>query len=292
MVDLHVITDSAANLFTLRGADHRVTVVPNRITLGGKTYREGVDISHEELLRLMNRSKAQPSIIPPTEADYAKAYAHALRHSAAVLSIHTSREMTQNWYNARKAAQPLMANSAIAVIDSRSICAAQGLLVEAALRLAQEVDTFDEIVRQVRGAVERLYAIYYSESLDYLMQSGVMSGAHSILGAMLGIKPFLSIENGLLMPIEKVRTRAQAIDRIVEFSIEFDAIEQGVILHNKATPSETTRLLHERLRTEFHGREFPTAVYVPTLAAMIGSDAHGFVILESEDAQDYDRADD
>ncbi len=291
MVDLHVIIDSAANLFNLR-ADNRVTVVPNRIMLGGKTYREGVDISHEELLRLMNRSKAQPIITTPTEADYAKAYAHALRHSAAVLSIHTSREMTQNWYNARKAAQPLMANSAIAVIDSRSICAAQGLLVDAALRLAQEVDVFDEIVRQVRGAVERLYAIYYSESLDYLMHSGVMSGAHSILGTMLGIKPFLAIENGLLMPIEKVRTRAQAIDRIVEFSIEFDDIEQGVILHNKATPSETTRLLHERLKTEFNGREFPTAVYVPTLASMIGPDAHGFVILESEGAQPHDSADD
>ncbi len=291
MADLHVITDSAANLFNLK-ANSRVTIVPNRITVGGKTYREGVDLSHEDLLRLMSRSKTPPVIIPPTEADYAKAYAQALRHNAAVLSIHTSREMLPNWYNARKAAQPLMANSAFAVIDSRTICVAQGLLVEIALQLAQQNVPFDDIVRQVRGAVERLYAIYYSESLDALMHSGVMNSAHSILGTMLGIKPFLAIENGLLRPIEKVRTRAQAIDRIVEFSIEFDDIKQAVILHNKSAPSETTRLLQERLKTELEGREFPTTVYTPTLAAMIGTDAHGFVILENESSQDYDRTDD
>jgi fatty acid-binding protein DegV len=80
----------------------------------------------------------------------------------------------------------------------------------------------------------------------------------------------------------------------VEFSIEFDDIEQAVIVHNKSAPSETTRLLHERLKTEFEGREFPTAVYTPTLATMIGTDAHGFVILEleNESSQDHDHADD
>lgn len=290
MIDLHIITDSSASLPTLY-TDSRITVVPNRIMLAGKTYREGIDIAHEDVLRAMSRTKATLKVTPPSESDYIKAYAQATRGSTAVLSIHTSREMTQNWYNARKAAQPLMANAHLAVIDSRTICAAQGLLVETALSLAQELTSFDELVRRVRGAVDRLYSIYYSESLDSLVQSNVLSASHSILGSMLGIKPFLAVENGIIQPIEKVRTRAQAIDRIVEFSIEFDNIERAVIVHSKAALSETVRLLHERLKTEFAGRDFPISVYTPTLAAMIGPDAHGFTILERED--DYhDSADD
>ncbi|HEX2620285.1 MAG TPA: DegV family protein, partial [Phototrophicaceae bacterium] len=97
-----------------------------------------------------------------------------------------------------------------------------------------------------------------------------------------GVKPLLSIEEGRLMPIEKVRTRLQAVERIVEFVTEFDGIRKAVILQHRPAISEQTRMLQDRLSVDVPNREFPYSVYSPSLAALIGADASGLVLLEDE----------
>jgi DegV family protein with EDD domain len=283
MSAIHIITDSCANFLRLP-PDPRVTVVPNRITIGSRTFREGVDITHEEAVKLIARSKTPPRVVPPTEAEYARAYNHALQEHTAVVSIHASREIYASWYNARKASQPLAAHSPVAVIDSQTICTAQGMLVENALRMLDDNLPFETVVRRVRSSIERIYAIYYTETTEYLFHSRILNPSHGILGAMLGIKPFLSLENGVITPIEKVRSRSQAIDRLVEFSVEFDNIEQAVIIQSRSGAVEATRMLQERLAVEFPGREFPVMVVAASMAALIGPDVNGLVILESEDS--------
>jgi fatty acid-binding protein DegV len=84
------------------------------------------------------------------------------------------------------------------------------------------------------------------------------------------------------MPMEKVRTRVQAIERLVEFAVEFTEIDDAVIVQHKPFLSEQTRMLQDRLTIEFPGRVFPHALYGPSLAALIGVDAMGLVVLERE----------
>jgi len=162
--------------------------------------------------------------------------------------------------------------------------AAQGMLVAAAARAIKQETTFEDMVRVARGAVDRLYSIYCVESLDFLLQNQIMTPSHTILGTMLGIKPFVTIEDGKLMPIEKVKTRGQAVERLVEFAVEFteEEIEDVLILQHRAAISEQTRGLQDRLALEFPERRFPYAIYGATLAALIGADAAGMVILERE----------
>jgi DegV family protein with EDD domain len=175
-----------------------------------------------------------------------------------------------------------MGNCEIVVIDSQTLCAAQAMLVRVAAKASQTEATVDQVVRLVRGAVDRVYSIYYIDTLDYLLQNRIMSRPHAILGTMLGIKPFLTLEEGELVPIEKVRTRTQAIERLVEFAVEFADVEEIAILQHKPRLSEQTHQLQDRLSAEFPGRHFPYATYSPSLAALIGTDATGVVILESE----------
>jgi fatty acid-binding protein DegV len=104
---------------------------------------------------------------------------------------------------------------------------------------------------------------------------------------MLGIKPFLTIEEGRLIATEKIRTRVQAVERIVEFATEFEDIQDAVIVQYKHGITEQTRMLQERLAVEFPGREFPYTQYSPAMAALIGIDASGFVLLE-EEVDDHD----
>ncbi len=281
-MNVQIITDSGAHFVTPHFVQQHpmVTVVPNRISMAGKSYRESVDLTPEEAIRLIAHQVYAPIVTPPSESDFLEAYTRAAHSSDAIISIHTSREMSTSWQNGMAAARQVAGHCPVAVIDSQTFCAGQGMLVKAAIKAIQQQSTFDDMVRVVRGAVERIYSVYYVETVSYLLQNKIMSSSHTILGAMLGIKPFLGVEHGRLSVIEKVKTRAQAVDRLVEFVTEFADIEDVVLLQHKSYLSEQTRMIQDRLAVEFPGQYFPYSMYGPSLAALIGADATGIVVLE------------
>lgn len=283
MANVHIVTDSAARFTNLHFVQQNpVTVLPNRIEIAGKMYREGVDLSPEEAMRLIATQSIPPKVHAPTINEFIDIYTRLLRTQDAIISIHASRKILATVDNAITAVHQLGAQSKIAVIDTQTLCAAQGLLVQLAARCIRQQMPMEDLINTVRGAVERVYSIYYVDSMDYLLKNGIMSPAHAILGTMLGIKPFLTLEEGELSVMEKVRTRAQAIERLVEFIIEFTDLEEAGILQYKTHMSEQTRMLQDRLSVEFPGRHFPYLIYGATLAAFIGTTATGLAILEAE----------
>lgn len=282
MQTVHVVTDSSAH-FASPHAVPNVSIVPNILTIDGKRYREGVDISTEEAMHLIGQQPSVPTVQPPSIADYLDVFGRLSRDCEGIISIHASRELSGSWANAKTAAQQLMGHCKMMVIDSRTLSTAQGLLARLALRAIGEHPTFDDVVRVVRGAVERLYSVYYVESLEFLMQNQLLAPSHSVLSMMLNVKPVLTLEAGQLVPMEKVRTRAQGIERIVEFAAEFIDIEDALIVQPKAGVTEGSRQLQERLAVEFPNRHFLQTVYGASLAALIGTDATGLVILEREE---------
>jgi DegV family protein with EDD domain len=283
MSSIHIVTDSTAhfaNSYLVQ--QFPVTVVPNTIHIAGKSYQEGVNLSAEDAMQLIAHEHHLPNVTSPSEAEYLAVYQHLAGGTDTIISIHPSRRLYRSWQNAQAAARQLAGQTEIVVIDSQMVSVAQSMLVRVAARACASGDSLETVVRKVRGAIERIYSIFYVDSVNELLQKGVLSRSHTILGAMLGMKPFLTIEEGSLRPIEKVRTRAQAIDRLVEFVVEFTDIEDVVILQNKPFPSEQTRTLQDRLAVEFPDRHFPYLLYGPSLTALMGKEVTGVVILENE----------
>ncbi|MFW5691207.1 MAG: DegV family protein [Chloroflexota bacterium] len=294
MSQVHVVTDSGANFVTPYFAqDKPLTVVPNRIEIGGQVFREGVDITAEDALRRISRQSTAPKLTSPGVVEFDTAYRSILTRADAVLVLTTSRELTGAFHNAQTAAQQL-GSSRVSVVDSQSIDVGLGMLVKLALEAARTQDDLDEIVRVVRGGIERVYTVYYTETLGFLRQNELLGASHAVLGEMLGIKPFLALDNGRILPIEKVRTRAQAIERLLEFVIEFTDIKDAAVVQSRAGMTEQARMLQDRLSLEFPRHVFPTVVYNASLAALIGADATGIVVLEEEfeSIEDYFEDDD
>lgn len=290
MPKIHIVTDSGARFSNPRLIKHYpVTIIPNEIEIAGKRYKEDVDLTTDEALRLIATQKVPPKVIPPSESDYAELFSRLSHHYDAIISIHPSRELSASWQNGRRAAQQVNGKCEIAVIDSQSLCAGQGMLVRVAVRASQELETVEDMIQAVRGAVDRIYSVYYVDTLDYLRINKIMKTSHALLSTHLGIKPFVSLEEGHLIVIEKVRTRSQAIERLVEFLVEFIELDDSVILQHKHVISEETRLLQDRLSVEFPGQHFPYAMYSGTMACYVGADATGVAVLEAEtDDLDYD----
>jgi DegV family protein with EDD domain len=283
MSKIHVVTDSGAVFTTPRTmSQYPLTIIPNKITIAGKTYREGVDLSHEEILRLIATHKQPPTITPPSNAEYAALYTRLSSTTPKIISIHTSRELSPNWRHAREAARQVSSSCEVAVVDARSICVGQGMLVKLACQTVLAQDDFEAVIQIVRGAVERIFTTYYVESLDFLLHNQIMQPSRTLLAAILGIKPFLSIEEGRLLVTEKVRTRSQAVERLVEFMAEFEELEDAAIIQNRPHITEQTRALQDRFAVDFPGRHFPYVQYGASLAALIGLDGAGIVILEKE----------
>ena len=290
MPRIHIVTDSCARFTNTHFlAQNPITVVPNKLTIGGEVYRDGIDLSTEDTLKLISKHRIVPKIASPSISDYIETYGRLIRSHDAIISVHASREIFPSWLNAKAAAQQMMGQCEIIVIDSQTLCAAQGMLIQVAARAALRNESIEEIIRVVRGAIDRVYSIYFVETCDFLRQNGIMDVSHMILGTMLGIKPFLAIESGILTLIEKVRTRSQAIERLVEFAVEFVDIEDIAILQSKARFLDQTRILQDRLSLEFPGQHFPYSVYSASLACLIGTNATGVVVLEREmDESNYD----
>ena len=288
MARIQIVTDSGARFSNPRLVRHfPVTILPNIIEIGGRQYQEGIDLDTETAFALMSRQARPPRVIPPSEQDYAELYARLSHFCDAVISVHPSRELSESWRNGRLAAQQVNSDCEIAVVDSQSLCAGQGMLIRVAARAAQELGTAEEVIQTVRQAVNRIYSVYCVGDVRFLRHQGIMKPSHAILSAHLEIMPFVSLEDGQIIVIEKIRSRADVIERLVEFLVEFTELEDAVVLQNQKQISEETRIMQDRLALEFPGQHFPFTMYSATMASFLGAKATGVAVLEKE-SDDFD----
>ncbi len=290
MPKIHIVTDSGARFSNPRLVRHfPVTILPNVIEISGIRYLEGIDIDSEQAFQLISAQGRPPIVEPPSENDYAELYARLSHFCDAVISVHPSRELSVSWRNGRLAAQQVSGSCEIAVVDSQSLCAGQGMLIRVAARAANEYDRAEEVIQAVRQAVNRIYSVYCVDNVNFLSANGFMKASHAVLSTHLGIKPFVSLEDGNIIVIEKVRTRSEVIDRLVEFLVEFTELEDAVVLQDQKHITEETRVMQDRLALEFPGQHFPFTMYSATMASYLGTEATGVAVLEKAvDEFDYD----
>jgi DegV family protein with EDD domain len=285
MSRIRIVTDSSAHFLdpALRSA---VTVVPLGIQFGNKVYREDIEIDSKSFFQRFAASDLPPRLIAPSVETFTDVYSSLSATTNRILSIHLSRQIHPTWGNARAAASALVGGCEIAVLDSQTTSIGLGLLIERALALIEQTDSLDEVVRTLRKLVARTYAIFCVENLTILQGSGLVSESQAAIGNMLNIRPIVTIEDGELIAMEKVRTMNQAIDHFVEFVTEFNNVEQVIILQQQT--NEHTRTLQERLTTEFKARTYPTVTYKPSLGTLLGTNALGIIVFEGEGENDDD----
>ena len=278
---VHVVTDSYARFVQpaqLLGAP--LTILPNQLEIDGERQREHAGRPAAALLKRMRDTQAPPRLVPPTTEDYARLFTHLGMEHAAILSIHASSEIAPTLANARKAAAALHGHCEIELLDSKNVSVMQGMLVEAAVAALRSGVGLAELVPALRGMTARLYSVFLVENLSTLQHNGYLSVAHTILSEMHDVRVVVSVEDGALRLIEKARTRAAGIERLVEYVLEFEELECGYILQAQPGHTETTRLLRERLACERPGDPFGQLIYGAALAAHIGTEATGIALLE------------
>jgi DegV family protein with EDD domain len=275
-----VVTDSTAHLEPGVAEELGISIVPLNIHFGDEILRDGIDITAAEFFRRLERSPEIPTSSPPSRSTFEKVYSELSKTTDGIISIHISSKLSQTCAVANAVAAPFLGRCNIAIVDSLTTSLGLGILATAAAKAAAQGKSLDEIVRLLRGVIPHIYIVFFVETLDYLEREGYIGRAQAILGSMLGIKPLLIIEDGEIVPLEKVRTRLKAIDKLFEFVVEFPHIEQMAILQKSLVATEETLLLIERLEMVLPEMEFPIITYGSVLATHVGPNTMGVIVYE------------
>ena len=278
MPRVKILTDSTADLPPGVAEELGITVLPLTIQLGNKKLRDGIDVTPADFVERMGRVATPPIALPPTAKHFEQAYAELTKGGNAVVAIHISSKLSATFRTATRAAAPLLGRHKIVVIDSQLVTVGMGMLVTAAGRAAASDASLDEVVRLVRGMIPRIYIGFFVETLDYLERGGRIGKAQAVLGTMLNIKPLLILEEGEIVALEKVRNRAKAIEKMVEFITEFTHIQKLVVLHGN-TPLDVQMLI-EQTNLVVPNLDISVDHYGPVTATHVGTDALGVVVYE------------
>jgi DegV family protein with EDD domain len=278
-VSVAVVTDSTAYLPDELTEGYGIHVVPLYVVLAGRSGREGWDVGPDEVARTLAVRGQTVSTSRPTPGDFVAAYRRALDEGAdRLVSIHLSSELSGTWDAARLAASQV-GEHIVTVVDSRSAAMGAGFAVLAAARSAAAGADAATVARTAQEIADATRTFFVVDTLEHLRRGGRIGSAAAVLGSALAVKPVLHVRDGRVVPLEKVRTSARALNRLVQRAVE--AAGQGpvsVAVHHLAAAEKAERLaadIRDRLPQlrELHVSELGAAI-----GAHVGPGAVGIVV--------------
>ena len=247
MGNVKIVTDSTADLPKSLVEEFNIHVVPLKVLFGDEVYREGVDITPKQFFEKLAVSPQLPTTSQPSPGEFQEVYEELTRDGSSVVSIHIS-SLLSGTYQSAVLAKKELASRDITIIDSKLVSMGLGMAVLAAAKAAKAGQKAEEIVRLVNELIKKIRLYFVVDTMDYLQKGGRIGKASAFLGTMLNIKPVLTLEEGLVVPLEKIRGKNKALDRLVEMAREFSeqhGVMQCALVHANALDDAIK--LHEML---------------------------------------------
>ncbi len=229
MGSLGVVTDSTADLQPAFQERYGLAMVPLIVNWDGQTFRDKLDLTTAEFYQRLRVSKTLPKTGAPGLAAFETAFRAQLSVHDAVISVNLAARLSGTYAVACKAAEAVDPER-ISVVDSGSVSVGLAWLAEMAATLGQQGMPPAEIVERLEEARGRLRILALVETLEFLQRGGRIGRAAALAGTLLSVKPILSIRDGEVAPVERVRTITSALRRIVELVLAFGPLERlGVV---------------------------------------------------------------
>jgi DegV family protein with EDD domain len=222
LAEVKVIADSSVCLPRELIDRYDITLVPEVIIFGDKVYRDGVDLPHGEFFTLLKQAKELPTTSAPSPRDFSDAYQKAAQEASSIACILVTSGLSAMGLQSATTAREAFSQIPIEVFDSRTGLGAYGFVVLAAARAAAAGKSLPEVIEAAEDIRSRVNMIFTPETLEYLARGGRIGKAAFWAGTMLSIKPILELptSSGVLEPLERVRTRPRALNRLLELMEE------------------------------------------------------------------------
>ena len=270
MSRIAIVTDSSVNVPAGVQEECGMHVVPLNVIFNGETFRDGIDITPTRFYELLGAASELPTTSQPSTGDFVEVYSRLSQEADAIVSIHLS-ELLSGTVKSALSARELVNHVPIEIIDSRSVSLGLGFVVTAAARAIQEGRSLPEVVAAIQQLIPKTNIIFVVDTLKYLHMGGRIGGASAMLGSALKIKPLLHIHEGEVSPLERVRSKCRATERMLEIMAERlqaengDGVLRAAVVH--ADREDEALELNEQVLSRFQ----PTESYLTDLTPAVGT---------------------
>ena len=204
-MSVKIIADSTCDLSKDLLEKYDISVVPLHIVLGDKEYKDGLEISPDEIYEWSNSNKEAPKTSAAAISDTIDIYSKYLKSYDEIICFSISGQMSTTVNVMRMAAEELDSEDKIHIIDSENLSTGGGLLVIEAAIMAKEGKSGIEIIESINELKPFVRASFIVDTLTFLHRGGRCSGVAALAGGALKLHPKIVVENGGMKPDKKYR---------------------------------------------------------------------------------------
>lgn len=248
---IRIVTDSTADLPLDFIKKHEIEVIPLHVNFPHASFLDRVTIQPKEFYPMLQRCKdALPKTSTPSIGDFTDLYNSLLKKGYDILSIHISSGLSSTSSIAQAAAKRLKGQ--IHVCDSKSISLGIGLQVQEAVEMVNHNLSFENISKRLEEIKQKTEIFFSLDTLEYLEKGGRIGKVSALLGSVLKIKPVVRVENGIYVPIDKVRNQKQAIQKMINHAAKIlgDNLPHHIAVSHGAC-EETATALKDSVKETF-----------------------------------------
>ena len=276
-----IVTDSLTDITSDLAAQLGITVVPLYVRFGEEVYRDRVDITSEDFYRRLVNEPRLPSTTQPTPNDFAEVFQKLAQETDEILAIVVSGKLSGTYQSAIQAKDYLKGKCRIEVVDSMSVAMGEGLIVVSAVNAIKNGASLEKAADMVRRAHTRSHLHAYFDTLKYLAKGGRIGKAKEFLGAMLSVKQILTVRDGEMAPLTRVRSMRAGLDYFASLVAGYKDRIEGLAVEHTTNP-EDADILVDRLNAIFPKARILRSIISPVIGTYSGPKAMAVTILEAE----------
>jgi DegV family protein with EDD domain len=247
-----VVTDSTSVIPDALIRQYDIKVAPQVIIWDGQTLEDGIDIQPGEFYERLKDSPTLPTTSQATVASFQTIFKPLVEAGRPIVAVLISNKLSGTTLSAEQAKQDFP-GAQIEVVDSLHAGMSLGFQVLQVARQAEAGKSFEEVAAYARTAKDHTGIMLVVDTLEFLHRGGRIGGAQRLLGTALNMKPLLYVEDGRIEPLERIRTKAKALGRMLDLlgeKVEGHSNVRIASMHAAAEP-EAIRVLEEA-RERYH----------------------------------------
>lgn len=233
---IRIVTDSSSDVPHELAGEHAVEVVPLTIRFGDEEFVDRQDLTTASFWERLVLADHLPETAAPSAGLFEETYRSLISEDATgIVVITISSELSGTYQSAVIAAERTKGEIPIRVIDSRSVGMGLGLPVLEAATLAGQGASLDEVADYAARSTASTSVVAALDTLEYLKRGGRVGSTQAFFGGLLNIKPLITLTDGVVAPLGRVRTRSKAIGALEERAAAIGpAIKAAAVFHGAA----------------------------------------------------------
>ncbi|AUM66685.1 DegV family protein [Brevibacillus laterosporus] len=259
------VTDSTAYIPADLREKHDIYVVPLEIIFSDGTYRDGLDMTPEQLYEKIEKTQEVPKTSQPSLGNFVELYETLKQKYDCAIAVHVSSKLSGTLNASQSAAK--LAEFPVEVVDSKTMSYPITHMILQGMKMAKTGASPEKIASSLRLIAEKTESYILLGSLDQFYRGGRMNGVQFFMGNLLQIKPILRIRDGIFEVYEKIRTENKAIVRMLaqlDQAMQKQQIKNVQILHGNVM--EKAQALKKRIKEKYQDVE----VMIGPISSTIG----------------------